>query len=266
MRAYHAKPEVFQTTQVRESILEHVVQQERFVTRWYEAMESWVRACGGVGLDPLLSPTWFVHVLPPPQPCAVWFVGLPGSGKTVLAASLFLYLLGLFRGNVPLVMIDGDLKDESELLLLPGSRVVMTGGGNTEGKDFSPEARLRRARESATLASSTLGSVGGIVIGATFCPLIEQRQALRDAFEGRLLLVHVNTPIEACRKRREQEGYYTDPWKDPGIAQFVVPDATTEVPAGLVVDTVSQGLYGVLNSVVAKLTYLGFVLQKHAIV
>lgn len=170
----------------------------------------------------------------------VWFIGYPGSGKTTLAAGLYLFLSCV--SNSPAVMIDSDLRRNREVIWAPSAMHMFSIGGAKSGKvDFSEKARMGRTSKIAREVGRF--SQGGIVIGSQFCPLSAQRTLLAGACQGRFMLVHVNTPLQVCMERRVREQCYTDRKKDPGIDKFEPPRATDAVPPELAIDTSQEPLW-----------------------
>lgn len=122
--------------------------------------------------------------MPAPAP-VIWFTGLPGAGKTTLAAALAEALAA--RGHA-VEHLDGD----ALRALLPAT-------------GFSPEARDAHVRWTGVLASRL--SAHGVHVLAS---LVSPQRAARDFVRGlcpRFVEVHVDTPAAEC-ERRDPKGLW----------------------------------------------------------
>ena len=117
-----------------------------------------------------------------------WLFGLPGSGKSSLAANLIGELRSAGR---PVLPLDGDVLR----------------AGLCRGLGFSDSDRAENLRRAAEVAK--LGSNEGFCVVASF---ITPRAAHRDLVAGivgrdQLSLIFVDAPLEICRQR-DPKGLY----------------------------------------------------------
>lgn len=245
------------------AIFERFNREDDFAMRWREQISSELSTNAQSDLGVWETP-WIPHFANPSEffirnseSWAVWFIGLPGSGKSTLASSLYLFFVGLVSSPL-VVMIDGDMTRSPKKILIPSNGLMCTiGGDGNKGRDFTRETRLQNAEGFARWFVAQLARTpdypGTVLVGSTFCPFVEQRQALDEAFCGRVMFVYVNTPREVCEKRRVDVGCYTDPEKDPGISTFEVPDADSAIPAALTIDTSVEPLHRSIERIVGAL-------------
>ncbi len=119
---------------------------------------------------------------------ALWFTGLPGSGKTTLAQALE---FALFQRNYHCYVLDGDRLRH----------------GLNRDLGFSPQDRtenIRRAGEVARL----MVDAGIIVITAFISPYLADRDKVRSLFpQGHFVEVFLKCSLEICEKR-DPKGLY----------------------------------------------------------
>lgn len=194
---------------------------------------------------------------------SILFMGLPGSGKSVLAASLFLLMSGR---ESHLAFIDGDMRRSREVILAPSrGRFLFELGGDKEGRDFSSEKRHREAEEFAHWVAhiANMKTQKNAVTIASCFPLNSQRKALYDALHDRLFVVWVKTPQSVCEERRADRilGPYSMDRRirDGGIDAFEQPDQSSALPADLEIDTSTEPLYRSLERIVLGLQERGLV-------
>jgi bifunctional enzyme CysN/CysC len=148
----------------------------------------------------------------------VWMTGLPGSGKSTIAAGVETALLGSGRS---VYILDGD-----------NLRHGLNGDLGFSAADRAENVR-RTAEVSALLADS-----GTVVLVALVSPYRADRETARAVHEARglpFLEVHVATPLEEC-ERRDPKGLYArarageitgltgvdDPYEPPEAPEVVV--------------------------------------------
>jgi adenylyl-sulfate kinase len=148
----------------------------------------------------------------------VWMTGLPGSGKSTVAAGVEAVLLGERR---PAYVLDGD---------------NLRHGLNGD-LGFSAADRAENVRRTAEVAA-LLTDAGVVVLVALVSPYRADRAAARTVHEARglpFLEVHVATSLEEC-ERRDPKGLYArarageitgltgvdDPYEPPEAPDLVV--------------------------------------------
>lgn len=149
--------------------------------------------------------------------CAVWFTGLPSSGKSTLARMLYRELRG---GEVPAQVLDGD---EFRQRL-------------TRGLGFSRADRFENIRRIAYV-SKLLVQVGAVAITAAITPYRDMRNEAREEI-GSFIEVYVKCPLEVCMAR-DVKGLYrrarlgeiqhftgvSDPYEPPTFPDVVLETA-----------------------------------------
>jgi adenylyl-sulfate kinase len=148
----------------------------------------------------------------------LWMTGLPGSGKSTVAAGVEAQLLGQGRSAY---ILDGD---------------NLRHGLNGD-LGFSAEDRAENVRRTAEV-SALLADAGVVVLVALVSPYRADRDAARAVHEARglpFLEIHVATSLEEC-ERRDPKGLYArarageitgltgvdDPYEPPEAAEVVV--------------------------------------------
>ncbi|MCX7696810.1 MAG: adenylyl-sulfate kinase [Bacteroidales bacterium] len=122
------------------------------------------------------------------RPIAIWFTGLPSSGKTTLVENLNKIIL---RKGYFTKVFDGD--------------VVRKGLNNDLG--FTLEDRKENIRRIAEVTKMFLDS-GLVVLCAFITPTEEMRQLAKSIIgPDRFIEVYVNCPIEICEMRDVKELY-----------------------------------------------------------
>jgi bifunctional enzyme CysN/CysC len=149
------------------------------------------------------------------KPLTIWFTGLSGAGKTVLANALESRLYKMGRHTI----------------LLDGDNMRQGLNKNLGFKEADRIENIRRAAETAKL----MNDAGLIVLAAFISPHESERENARDIIGGQFALVYVNTPLEVC-ENRDEKGLYikarsgeipnftgvTDIYEAPGDADLVI--------------------------------------------
>ena len=120
----------------------------------------------------------------------IWMTGLPGSGKSTVAAGVEAHLLGQGRSTY---VLDGD---------------NLRHGLNGD-LGFSAADRAENVRRTAEV-SALLADAGVVVLVALVSPYRADRDAARAVHEARglpFLEIHVATSLEEC-ERRDPKGLY----------------------------------------------------------
>jgi bifunctional enzyme CysN/CysC len=143
------------------------------------------------------------------KPCALWFTGLSGSGKSTIASLLEKQLHT--RGKHTYVL-DGDN--------------VRHGLNKDLGfTDADRVENIRRISETARL----FVDAGLIVLISFISPFRSERRMARDLFEGNEFIeVFVDTPIEVC-EQRDPKGLYKKA-RAGEIKNFTGIDSAYEIP------------------------------------
>ncbi len=152
---------------------------------------------------------------------AIWFTGMPGSGKTTVAIALHALL---DEKNVPTVMLDGDL-------IRP---IICEGLGHTAEDRW-------KSLEKYTQLTTQLISSRVISILAVINHAEKQRAFAREAHpQGRFFGVWINTPVEVCQSR-DPKGLYARANASEEPPSMVGVDIEYEQPrdADVVIDTLS---------------------------
>nr|WP_237728372.1 adenylyl-sulfate kinase [Cellulomonas sp. APG4] len=166
----------------------------------------------------------------------VLLTGLSGSGKSTVARALADHLLR---------------HDPREVTLLDGDEVRRH---LSAGLGFSPEDRRTNLLRIAWVAG-LVARHGGIALCAPIAPYARVRAEMRELVEphGRLVLVHVSTPIEVC-EARDRKGLYARA-RAGEITGFTGIDDPYEEPldADLVLDTSEVGVEDAVRRIAALL-------------
>lgn len=154
------------------------------------------------------------------QGLVVWFTGLSGSGKSTVARGL-----------------ERRLTDEGRLVyVLDGDNVRH---GLNADLGFSPEDRAENVRRLGHVGA-LFADCGIICLVAAISPYRADREAARQAAEGRFVEIHVHAPLRVCEARdtkglyaRARAGLVADftgisaPYEDP-VAPEAVVDTSVE--------------------------------------
>ncbi len=168
--------------------------------------------------------------------CIVWFTGLPGSGKTTLAAAVERALL--LRGLRAYVLDGDDVRH-----------------GLSADLGFSNADRAENVRRVAHVARM-LAEAGLVVLTALISPLREHRaQARRIAEQSgiRFLEVYLTTPLAVCEVR-DPKGLYARA-RAGAIQGFTGVSAPFEPAeaAEVVIDTSLVGIEPAVDLLVARI-------------
>ena len=164
----------------------------------------------------------------------IFFTGLSGAGKSVLAKGLLFKLLEI--NQRPVTLLDGD--------------IVRTHLSSELG--FSKEHRSINVQRIGVVASEITKN-GGIAICAPIAPYRLDRQYNRNLISqfGGYIEVHVNTPLEVCEERdvkglyaKAREGIVkeftgvSDPYESPENPEISI-DSTEIIPPALIQKIIS---------------------------
>ena len=174
------------------------------------------------------------------RPAVVWFTGLSGAGKSVIASAAQRELHAMDRATY---VLDGDNVRH----------------GLNRDLGFTEPDRVENIRRAAEVAG-LMADAGLIVLVSFISPYRADRALARERIEAAglpFLEVFVDTPVEECR-RRDVKGLYAR--ADRGeIANFTGVSAPYEAPeaAELVLSTLSAGAGELASLVVGRLRRLG---------
>ncbi|WP_237767511.1 adenylyl-sulfate kinase [Serinicoccus sp. CUA-874] len=171
------------------------------------------------------------------QGVVVLLSGLSGSGKSTLARALR----------------DRLVEDEGRAVSLLDGDVVRR--HLSAGLGFSPEDRETNIRRIGWVAAE-IARHGGIAIASPIAPFQRTRDDVRAMVEGRggrLVLVHVATPLAEC-ERRDRKGLYARA-RAGEIPDFTGISSPYEVPtdATLTLDTTGQDVDPLVDQILAAL-------------
>ncbi|KAJ3791103.1 hypothetical protein GGU10DRAFT_301906 [Lentinula aff. detonsa] len=174
------------------------------------------------------------------QGFVIFLTGLYNSGKDTIAKALQV-TFNQQGGRSVSLLLGENVRDDSSI-----------------EKSYTAEERHENAQRIA-FVSAELARAGAAVVVAPVAPLESTRQSVRDTVlhsggaGGNFFLIHVATPLEHC-ERTDRRGIY-DRARKGEIKGFVGVDATYENPekADLVVDVTTQGIPGIVHSIVLLL-------------
>ncbi len=171
------------------------------------------------------------------QSCAVWLTGLPGSGKTTIAALLYDHLKSK---NTSCIILDGD-----EIR-------------KTVSKDlgFSPEDRKEHNRRVIEIAKLLVKN--GII---PIIPLISPYRETRDAARREIpnfIEVYVKASLDTCIKR-DPKGLYKKA-KNGEISNMTGLQSPYEEPLHpeIILDTEKNTPQQCLDVMIKKVNHLGY--------
>ncbi len=164
---------------------------------------------------------------------AVWFTGLPGSGKTTLANALGRELKSK---NIPFYILDGD-----------NVRKTIN-----QDLGFQNHDRIENNRRIAYIAKMLIESNITPII-STVSPNRDSREFSRELLGNEnFLLVYLNTPLEKCIERDPKNLYKNE---DKVIKNITGIDDKYDVPldANITLDTSQIGVKKCVNTILNKL-------------
>jgi len=156
------------------------------------------------------------------KPLTIWFSGLSGAGKTVLANALEKRLFGLGKHT----------------MLLDGDNIRHGLNKNLGFKESDRVENIRRVAEVAKL----MNDAGLIVLTSFISPYESDRENARDILGKAFSLVYVSTPLEVCEKR-DVKGLYakarrgeipnftgiTEPYEEPACPDLKIDTSSCSV-------------------------------------
>jgi adenylyl-sulfate kinase len=164
----------------------------------------------------------------------VWFTGLPCSGKSTLAESLYVRL----SGNRKVIHIDGD---------------DLRRGLNSD-LSFSAADRRENIRRAAHVSALLMKSFD-VVLASFVSPSHSDRQLAREIVgNGRFIEVFVDCPLEVC-EQRDVKGMYRQA-RNGELKNFTGIQASYETPRApeIVIKTGNQVVEASLSELELLLT------------
>jgi len=170
------------------------------------------------------------------KPMTIWFTGLSGAGKTVLANALEkrLYAMGLHT------------------MLLDGDNIRHGLSRNLGFKEADRVENIRRTAEVAKL----MNDAGLIVLVSFISPFEKDRESARNTIGEAFNLVYVSTSLEVC-ERRDVKGLYTKARRGE-IPNFTGVTGVYEAPAqpDLEIDTSACSVEKAVETLLGKFFFL----------
>ncbi|MEC1663220.1 adenylyl-sulfate kinase [Bacillus halotolerans] len=172
--------------------------------------------------------------------CALWFTGLSGSGKSVLANAVDekLYHMGI-RSYV----LDGDNIRH----------------GLNQDLGFRTEDRIENIRRIGEVAKLFVDS-GQMILTAFISPFREDRDMVRALFpDGEFLEIYVKCPLQIC-EQRDPKGLYKKA-RNGDIKHFTGIDSPYEAPLSpdLIIESDQTSIADGADLIIKKLQHKGII-------
>ncbi|MCC2527088.1 adenylyl-sulfate kinase [Bacillus sp. FSL K6-1012] len=172
--------------------------------------------------------------------CALWFTGLSGSGKSVLANAVDekLYHMGI-RSYV----LDGDNIRH----------------GLNRDLGFRTEDRIENIRRIGEVAKLFVDS-GQMILTAFISPFREDRDMVRELFpDGEFLEIYVKCPLQIC-EQRDPKGLYKKA-RNGDIKHFTGIDSPYEAPLSpdLIIESDQTSIADGADLIIKKLQHKGII-------
>lgn len=177
------------------------------------------------------------------QGFTIFFTGYYRSGKSTIARALELALLQ--EGGRRVTLLDGELI-RNELSTELG---------------FSREERFKNIKRTAFVAAE-LTKAGAAVLCTPISPFEDSRKFAKELIskQGGFYLVHVNTPLDICKKR-DRQGIYKKAESGELPGKFTGVSDSYEAPtnADLVVDISNTSVSQIVHEIVLMLEKDGYI-------
>ncbi|PLS06122.1 adenylyl-sulfate kinase [Bacillus halotolerans] len=172
--------------------------------------------------------------------CALWFTGLSGSGKSVLANAVD---EKLYHMGIQSYVLDGDN--------------IRYGLNRDLG--FRTEDRIENIRRIGEVAKLFVDS-GQMILTAFISPFREDRDMVRELFpDGEFLEIYVKCPLQIC-EQRDPKGLYKKA-RNGDIKHFTGIDSPYEAPLSpdLIIESDQTSIADGADLIIKKLQHKGII-------
>ncbi|UYO33148.1 adenylyl-sulfate kinase [Bacillus halotolerans] len=172
--------------------------------------------------------------------CALWFTGLSGSGKSVLANAVD---KKLYRMGIRSYVLDGDNIRH----------------GLNRDLGFRTEDRIENIRRIGEVAKLFVDS-GQMILTAFISPFREDRDMVRALFpDGEFLEIYVKCPLQVC-EQRDPKGLYKKA-RNGDIKHFTGIDSPYEAPLSpdLIIESDQTSIADGADLIIKELQHKGII-------
>ncbi|MDG3074866.1 adenylyl-sulfate kinase [Bacillus halotolerans] len=172
--------------------------------------------------------------------CALWFTGLSGSGKSVLANAVD---EKLYRMGIRSYVLDGDNIRH----------------GLNRDLGFRTEDRIENIRRIGEVAKLFVDS-GQMILTAFISPFREDRDMVRALFpDGEFLEIYVKCPLQVC-EQRDPKGLYKKA-RNGDIKHFTGIDSPYEAPLSpdLIIESDQTSIADGADLIIKELQHKGII-------
>ncbi|MBV7319530.1 adenylyl-sulfate kinase [Bacillus halotolerans] len=172
--------------------------------------------------------------------CALWFTGLSGSGKSVLANAVD---EKLYHMGIQSYVLDGDNIRH----------------GLNRDLGFRTEDRIENIRRIGEVAKLFVDS-GQMILTAFISPFREDRDMVRALFpDGEFLEIYVKCPLQIC-EQRDPKGLYKKA-RNGDIKHFTGIDSPYEAPLSpdLIIESDQTSIADGADLIIKKLQHKGII-------
>ncbi|MGN7373031.1 adenylyl-sulfate kinase [Bacillus halotolerans] len=172
--------------------------------------------------------------------CALWFTGLSGSGKSVLANAVD---EKLYHMGIQSYVLDGDNIRH----------------GLNRDLGFRTEDRIENIRRIGEVAKLFVDS-GQMILTAFISPFREDRDMVRELFpDGEFLEIYVKCPLQIC-EQRDPKGLYKKA-RNGDIKHFTGIDSPYEAPLSpdLIIESDQTSIADGADLIIKKLQHKGII-------
>ncbi|WP_336183671.1 adenylyl-sulfate kinase [Bacillus sp. 205(2023)] len=172
--------------------------------------------------------------------CALWFTGLSGSGKSVLANAVD---EKLYHMGIQSYVLDGDNIRH----------------GLNQDLGFRTEDRIENIRRIGEVAKLFVDS-GQMILTAFISPFREDRDMVREQFpDGEFLEIYVKCPLQIC-EQRDPKGLYKKA-RNGDIKHFTGIDSPYEAPLSpdLIIESDQTSIADGADLIIKELQHKGII-------